>query len=258
MSVAPLDLCAGVLPVAQLGLHLWFKHYTYVESDSTALVSLAQGVSFVKDRVLDPHAGLATFLPAWGVALGEEDAIPATDVYFALLSALLRDKDAVGASSVYVTIDGVSLNWTAFANQSGSAWRSAGGARRCTRLQLIKFVRILQAFGEARLDGLGDPLPPPSREGSARAFVAATASATAPPRTAASRPDAAPPPAPPPPARRAGAPPTDPTAPPAGIAAPGASAPALRLETYVLPNSPNIMAASPLLRAGWKIMLAEG
>jgi len=98
--VAPLDLCAGVLPVAQLGIHLWLKYYTYVESDSTALVTLAQGVSFVKDRVLDPHAGLATFMPAWGVALGEEDAIPATDVYFALLSALLRDKDAVGASSV--------------------------------------------------------------------------------------------------------------------------------------------------------------
>ena len=218
VAVAPLDLCAGVLPVAQLGLHLWLKHYTYVESDSTALVTLAQGVSFVKDRVLDPHAGLATFLPAWGVALGEEDAIPATDVYFALLSALLRDKDAVGASSVYVIIDGVSLNWTAFAHQSGSAWRSAGGARRCTRLQLIKFVRILQAFGEARLDGLGDPLPPPSREGSARAFVATTASVIAPP-------------APPIPARRTGAPPTGSPAPPTGAATPVASAPALRLET---------------------------
>jgi hypothetical protein len=144
-------------------------------------------VSFVKDRVLDPHAGLATFLPAWGVALGEEDAIPATDVYFALLSALLRDKDAFGASSVYVTIDGVSLNWTAFANQSGSAWRMAGGARRCTRLQLIKFVRTLRAYGSARVVGLADPLPPPSREGSARAFVATIApagqtSVAAPPR----------------------------------------------------------------------------
>jgi hypothetical protein len=34
--------------------------------------------------------------------------------------------------------------------------------------------------------------------------------------------------------------------------------PALRLETYVLPDSPNLLASTPLLRAGWKITLAEG
>jgi hypothetical protein len=73
MHVAPLDVCAGVLPLTQLGLHVWFRHYAHVEADSTALVKLAQAVSFVKDKVLDPLAGLSDFLQAWGVALGEED-----------------------------------------------------------------------------------------------------------------------------------------------------------------------------------------
>jgi len=105
MDVAPLDLCTGVLPLTQLGLHVWFRHYVHVEADSTALLTLAQGVHFTKSGVLDPLAGLNTFLPAWGTALGEEDDIPSTEVYHALLSNLLRDKDAVGASSVYVTVD---------------------------------------------------------------------------------------------------------------------------------------------------------
>jgi hypothetical protein len=121
MHVAPLDICAGVLPLAQLGLHVWFSHYAHVEADSTALVKLAQAVSFVKDKVLDPDAGLESFLPAWGAALGEEEEIPTTDVYFALLQALMRDKDVVGATSVYFTVEGVSLNWTAFASRL-SVW----------------------------------------------------------------------------------------------------------------------------------------
>ena len=62
MVVAPLDICAGVLPLTQLGLHVWFRHYAHVEEDSTALVKLAQAVSFVRDKVLDPLAGLSDFL----------------------------------------------------------------------------------------------------------------------------------------------------------------------------------------------------
>ena len=132
MDVAPLDICAGVLPLTQLGLHVWFRHYALVEADSTALVKLAQAVRFVKDKVLDPLAGLSEFLQAWGAALGEEDDLPPSDVYHALLTNLLRDKEAVGAASVYVTVEGVSMNWTAFANQRGAEWRDAS-SRICTR-----------------------------------------------------------------------------------------------------------------------------
>ena len=110
MDVAPLDICAGVLPLTQLGLHVWFRHYAHVEADSTALVKLAQAMSFVKDKVLDPLTGLSDFLQAWGAALGEEDVIPSLDVYHALLNGMLRDKEATGANSVYVTIEGVSMN----------------------------------------------------------------------------------------------------------------------------------------------------
>jgi hypothetical protein len=79
MLVAPLDLCTGVLPLTQLGLHFWFHHYTHVKADASNLLALAQAVSFVKGRVLDPLAGLDAFLPAWGTALGEEGDIPPTD-----------------------------------------------------------------------------------------------------------------------------------------------------------------------------------
>ena len=266
MVVAPLDLCAGVLPLTQLGLHFWFKHYVHVEEDATKLVALAQAVHFVKDRVLDPAEGLADFLPAWSAALGEEDDIPASDVYHALLTNLFRDKEATGASSAYVTVDGVSMNWTAFALQTCAAWRSASGdGRRCTRQQLIKFVRTLRAFGEARFEALGDPLPPPTRaDGSARAFVAMTSAAPddgpgAPPSASAAQdpgPRAPPPATTPASAARERPPRPGPDA--AADSAEWVTPPPLRLETYVLPNSPSILAASPLLRAGWKITLAEG
>lgn len=83
MGVAPMDLCAGMLPLTQLGLHAWFRNCAYVESE------LAKAVDFVKNQVLDPHAGLAAFPPTWGAAPGEEDDIPSTDVYFALFYAAL-------------------------------------------------------------------------------------------------------------------------------------------------------------------------
>ena len=88
MDIATFHLCAGV---------------AHVETDSSALVVLALKVSFVQNNVLDPLEGLASFLPAWGSALGEEDDIPATDIYYTPLSARFRARDAAGAGSVYVT-----------------------------------------------------------------------------------------------------------------------------------------------------------
>ena len=103
------------------------SHNFYAACDPTGLVALAQAVHFVQGAVLDPFMGLATFLPAWGKALGDEVDVPVASVYHALLTNLLRDKDAVGAAYVYTTIEGVAVNWTAFANQTSSAWRAAGG-----------------------------------------------------------------------------------------------------------------------------------
>lgn len=54
MDVAPFDLCAGMLPLAQLGLHVWLRRYVRVEADSKALVVFALKVNFAKDKVLNP------------------------------------------------------------------------------------------------------------------------------------------------------------------------------------------------------------
>lgn len=100
-------------------------------------------------------------------------------------------------------------------------------------------------------------LPPPSQEAPARAFVATTAVApaspgpdpTAEPAGEAPGPDASPaPPMSPPRRERRGS--------PSAVNFP--AAPARSLEAYVLPDSPDLTAASPLLRAGWKIALSEG
>ena len=133
------------------------SHDLYAARDPMGLVALAQAVNFVQDTVLDPLWGLGSFLPAWAEALGaealgEEIDVPAAAVYHALLTNLLRDKDAAGATSVYATIAGVTMNWTAFANQASSEWRATGGAY--TMRKLTMFVRTLRAFEPA--------LPPPS------------------------------------------------------------------------------------------------
>ena len=138
------DLAASSTPAGLLVAH--------TSGPSSGLVALAQAVHFVQGAVLDPFMGLATFLPAWGKALGDEVDVPVASVYHALLTNLLRDKDAVGAAYVYTTIEGVAVNWTAFANQTSAAWRAAGGVR--TLPALIEFVRMLRAFEPA--------LPPPS------------------------------------------------------------------------------------------------
>ena len=175
IDVAPLDLCAGVLPIAQLALHLWLKFHVFLEAETKELEKLAQGVSFVRDKVLDPHAGLSEFLPAWGIALGEAAEFSATGVYYALLVNLHRDRDAIGASTVHVTVAGVSLNWTAYSNKLTAEWRANGSRSRATRAQLTSFVRVLRQFGDGRLGMLGDALPAPSGTGSASAFVATVA-----------------------------------------------------------------------------------
>ena len=50
IEVAPLDLCTGVLPIAQLALHLWLKHHHHVDVDTKELEKLPRAVNFVKDQ----------------------------------------------------------------------------------------------------------------------------------------------------------------------------------------------------------------
>ena len=263
-DVSPLDLCAGVLPVAQLGLHLWFRYHSFEASEASALVGLAKAVNFVREKNLDPMHGLSAFMTGWATALRDDDDIPCTEVYFLLLTALHRDREAVGAGSIFVPIRGVATSWTAYANATTLAWRKAdGGASRrvASREQLRTLVRTLQAFGEARVSGLDDPLPPPDAEGSAGVFMVSVGTPSPAP------PDAGPPPS----GFSVGAAPSpcggpgrghrgasgrvrDPHTPGRGLPA----APPLRIPIFVLPESPNILSVTPLLRAGWVITLGIG
>ena len=122
--------------------------------------------------MLNPHAGLAAFLPVRARALGQDEEFSATHVYYALLVNLQRDRDATGALSVFATVGGTSCSWTAYAHKLEHEWRLGGTSSKATRAQLTALVRVLRVFGDGRILGIGDPLPAPAGERSASAFIA--------------------------------------------------------------------------------------
>ena len=129
-------------------------------------------------------------------------------------------------------------------------WRVDGARSKATKAQLTSLVRVLRLFGDGRIRGLGEPLPAPVGEGSAAAYIASCVPEPSGPGDGAPGIDGPPAPAPGPPRSPRG------RSPPGGD--PPAPADALRLHTYVLLESPNIISATPLLAAGWKFTLDSG
>jgi hypothetical protein len=123
MDVSPLDLCLGVLPLTQLGLHFWYKHHSFRPVEASELLAAARRMSFVVAGALDPGPGLLPFLPLWQTALGTDDDVPHEEIYFALVEALHRDAHALGAG--FVSIDVGGQPWHGAPSPS-AVWRHGG------------------------------------------------------------------------------------------------------------------------------------
>jgi hypothetical protein len=247
MDVSPLDLCLGVLPLTQLGLHFWYKHHSFRPVEASALLAAARAMSFVVAGAVDPGPGLLPFLPLWQTALGTDDDVPHEEIYFSLVEALHRDAHARGAGFVSIEVGGSPVTWDAFALGRVAAWRAdsggllGAGRRLPSRVDLITLVRQLQRFADACAVTAYAPgsLRPPTLGASARlALIHAD------------------PPAPRPrPARRERRAPT--RGPPPRQAQVPLGEP-VRISTMVVPTAINILATTPLLRAGWRVTLQGG
>ena len=261
VDVSLLDLCLGVLPLTQLGLHFWYKFHSFRPEEASALLKAAQSISFVVNGALDPGPGLVPFLPLWQSALGTDDDVPHEEIYFALVEALHRDPHPSGASFVSIVVSGIPTAWDAFALGRVAAWRAdsggllGAGRRLPSRADLITLVRQLRGFADACAVTAYAPgsLRPPS--------MAVRLVQVAPP--------AGPPTCPRPPAvlRNAPAPGlghwgrrrpdrTPGLAPHRGQ--PLALGSPIRVDTMVVPTAVNIIAITPLLAAGWTVRLEGG
>ena len=150
IEVSPLDVCLGVLPLAQLGLHLWLHHHSFSPVDSTVLLELARSVSFASGGRLDPTAGLALFMPVWAQTLGAELDIPHAEVHCLLVRALGRDALLPGGGHFTASIQGTLMTWTAFAYDRAAAWETEGSTRHVHTIEELEtLVDQLWAFGRA-------------------------------------------------------------------------------------------------------------
>ena len=262
MDVSPLDLCLGVLPLTQLGLHFWYKHHSFRPVEASELLAAARRMSFVVAGALDPGPGLLPFLPLWQTALGSDDDVPHEEIYFSLVEALHRDAHARGGGYVSIEIEGRPVAWDAFALGRVDAWRAdsggllGAGRRLPSRTDLMALVRQLRGFADACAATAYAPgsLRPPSLSNTARLAVIHADAPAAPLAPAESvvrdlsvlrpRPDrrGRRTPARGPPPRQSQAPLGDP----------------LRISMMVVPTAVNILATSPLLRAGWIVTLQGG
>ena len=282
-NASPLDLCLGVMPLAQLGLHLWLSHHAFQASGTSDLVTIATQLDFAPQGVLDPGAGMEPFVVAWSRALGTEEDIPHVEVYYLLVEALHRDAKVPESGQVAACVDGALMSWTAFALATVRDWRrdsgglGGGSLRRAPTLaDLQSLILCIQDFGDActadqyvpgalrpshlsghtfhaRLVVRGppppappQPLPPPSAPG---------------PRSRRGRGGSGVRhhPLPPPlvSVRAVAALPGAPVAPRPLVQAPPAPAPVILLPALVLADcSTDLLSAGPLLAAGWVITLS--
>ena len=270
VTVSPLDLCLGVVPVAQLALYVFLENHAYRVPAVSPLIAEAQKVSFVTNGRLHP-AGIDALYAAWGLALGEGQDIPHAEIMFHLVEALTRDAEAAGAAGTKVPIAGVPTSWTDFAFGVLQRWQDdhsglTGAKRtpdpgelRALFYQIDEFAR--RSFATAHVPG---SIYPPTPGYTARCISAGGV----PP---------APPPSPPRPPRtpRAG-PASTVVARVAGMGSPAAPAPAppgalgarphrgavhgetvyLRIPFLVVPGGQSILSTAPLVAAGWVITLS--
>ena len=269
-TVSPLDLCLGVLPVTQLGLHFWYRLHSYRPPVESTLLDAARSVSFVTDGVIDPSARLQPLMAAWAQASSEGDEIPHVAAYFHIVEALHRDSEVTGSAQTAITILGVPTTWTTFACGKARDWRRDHGGEGPNRQpspdDLRELLWRIQDFAEARARDAYDPgsLPPPELGGGGSAYAARVATYAMPPIP----PPGAP--GPPSPPRRhgggargagrgRGASGSQASASSSPPSAPPPEPPAhIRATAYVIPDGINILSAIPLLRAGWIITLGAG
>ncbi len=263
IDVLPLDLCLGVLPLTQLGLHFWYKFHSFRPSEASALLAAARSISFVVNGALDPGPGLLPFLPLWQTALGTDDEVPHEEIYFALVEALHRDPHPSGASFISIDVAGTPTAWDAFALGRVAAWRAdsggllGAGRRLPSRADLVTLVRQLRGYADACAVTAYAPgsLRPPTlavrvvhptspRAGPAAGPVPAAVLRTAP------------------------TPGTGRRGRPRGVGNPSGPMPRrdlqpalgtpVRVSAMVVPTAINILATSPLLAAGWTVRLEGG
>ena len=150
MTAAIVDLALGVLPLTQLGLHFWYKHHTFIPGPASPLVDLATRLTFVKDGVLNPSAGLSTFMTAWADADSANEYSPHDTVYHLILEAMQRAVFAPGAAAAFVTTASGSLSWTDFVLERAAAWDDAGdeaGRTLGTRSSLNSLISAIVRYG---------------------------------------------------------------------------------------------------------------
>ena len=265
---SPLDACLGVLPLAQLALHFWYKNHHYQQPPDSMLIAASAAITFVHDGTLDPYTGLAKFFPLWGDALGANDDIPSPIIYFNLVKALQRESEAPGAAQTFTTINGSPTSWSAFATSTVAEYRQRTNGtldgqppRTHSTADLETLIFNLDRFATARRasDTRLDPLVPPPGYDAPRNVRIAAAPPTPP------TPPISPPTTPPPPTknrrknrrqRRDQPPPTPAFAvPPALPPRP----PTLLLPVMVMPavTTTDILSASALLAAGWEITFSN-
>ena len=277
VTVSPLDLCLGVVPIAQLSLFLFLGHHAFRLPTESPLIEAARKVSFVANGRLHP-AGVDSLYAAWGVALGEGQDIPHAQIMFHLVEILARDADAPGALRARATIGGRLTSWTDFALNEHQKWQESHSGRTSARREttladLRDLFDDLSSFTRAGLTTAYSPgsTYPPSAGYTNRCLstggdTPGPASRPPPssPATVPAPPTPTPPRAPKPvKARLAAAQPalTRPVPGPVAASLPFGAAPGdpafLRIPFLVVPGSQSILSTSPLVAAGWVITLSS-
>ena len=181
MDMHLLDLHLGVLSFMQLGLHFWYRRHTHHPDQVPPLLDLARQISFTREGVLGPEAGLGPFRSLWGDALGKNRDFPHEEIMYHLVDGQHRDATARGSSEAAVVIAGIHTSWHAFAQRQAASWQAAGSGSEAlprvpvTRADLEFLVTTLVSYGVAvRVLRYvpGALRPPTSGGGGARVLLA--------------------------------------------------------------------------------------
>ena len=180
--MSPLDICLGVLPLAQLALHFWYANHVFVPGEGSRLLELAKAVHFIHDGRLNFLPRYSTpFIPVWSKALAADDDKPYADIFFALVQAMTRSIHASGAERVVVPVGGVPTPWPAFALAQCKAYQEDScvhvdgrAAKLPTLADLRLLVRTLSDYNRACIAAHpdADTMRPPQVGGSSPACAA--------------------------------------------------------------------------------------
>ena len=170
IEASPLDACLGVLPLAQLALHFWYRDHYHKELPESPLASAAARASLAPGGVLNLQLGLAEFLPLWGAALGADDEVPIPLVYYHLVCAMTRAAECTGSTTA-VAIGGTIVSWSGFVTTVHTEYRTrmrgspdGSDSAPYTLGDLTQLVNNINRFAAHRHDTVlseADIPPPP-------------------------------------------------------------------------------------------------